>query len=138
MSEQSVVEVSAGAVEVARARAGLLRVCEPPSAAVAVFVDRVGAVQAWRGVLTGRAPRAVVSATAARMQEMSAAEVVRRADADLAAAAAVGARLIGPGDGEWPAAAFAAFDGALVRGVRGACRAVGVVCAGRVVGGVAR
>ena len=113
--------VSGVSVEVARARAGLLRMCEPPSAAMAMFVDRVGAVQAWRGVLTGRAPRAVVSATTARMQDISAAEAVRRADADLAAAAAVGARLIGPGDAEWPTAAFAAFDGALVRGVRGAC-----------------
>jgi DNA processing protein len=94
-----------------------LRVCEPPSAAVAVYVDRVGAVQAWREVLTGRAPRSVLSATAGE----SAAEAVRRADADLAAAAAVGARLIGPGDAQWPAAAFAAFDGALERGVRGAC-----------------
>ena len=122
MSEQSVVDVAGDGVEVARARAGLLRVCEPPSAAaVAVFVDRVGAVQAWRGVLTGHAPRSVLSATAARMQDVSAAEAVRRADADLAAAAAVGARLIGPGDAGWPAAAFAAFDGAQARGVRGSC-----------------
>ena len=121
MSEQTVMDVSEDRVEVARARAGLLRVCEPPSAAVAVFVDRVGAVQAWRGVLSGRAPRAVLSATAARMQDVSADDAERRADADLAAAAAVGARLVGPGDAEWPVEAFAAFDGALVRGVRGAC-----------------
>ena len=121
MSEQTVMDVSEDRVEVARARAGLLRVCEPPSAAVAVFVDRVGAVQAWRGVLSGRAPRAVLSATAARMQDVSADDAERRADADLAAAAAVGARLVGPGDAEWPLEAFAAFDGALVRGVRGAC-----------------
>jgi len=115
------MDVSEDRVEVARARAGLLRVCEPPSAAVAVFVDRVGAVQAWRGVLSGRAPRAVLSATAARMQDVAADDAERRADADLAAAAAVGARLVGPGDAEWPVQAFAAFDGALVRGVRGAC-----------------
>jgi len=115
------MDVSEDRVEVARARAGLLRVCEPPSAAVAVFVDRVGAVQAWRGVLSGRAPRAVLSATAARMQDVAADDAERRADADLAAAAAVGARLVGPGDAEWPVEAFAAFDGALVRGVRGAC-----------------
>lgn len=124
MNTESMVGVSGAGVsgvEVARARAGLLRVCEPPSAAVAVYVDRVGAVQAWRGVLTGRAPRSVLSATAARTAGVSAAEAVRRADADLAAAAAVAARLIGPGDAQWPAAAFAAFDGALVRGVRGAC-----------------
>lgn len=121
MSEQTVMDVSEDRVEVARARAGLLRVCEPPSAAVAVFVDRVGAVQAWRGVLSGRAPRAVLSATAARMQDVAADDAERRADADLAAAAAVGARLVGPGDAEWPVQAFAAFDGALVRGVRGAC-----------------
>lgn len=124
MNTESMVGVSGAGVsgvEVARARAGLLRVCEPPSAAVAVYVDRVGAVQAWRGVLTGRAPRSVLSATAARTAGVSAAEAVWRADADLAAAAAVAARLIGPGDAQWPAAAFAAFDGALVRGVRGAC-----------------
>ena len=123
-------------MEVARARAGLLRVYEPPSVAVAMFIDRVGAVEAWRGVLTGRAPRAVLSATAARRQDMSATEAVRRSDADLAAAAAVGARLIGPGDAEWPAAAFAAFDGALIRGVRGACAPLALYVRGRSLAGL--
>src|SRR4029079_18862193 len=36
--------------ETAVALAGLLRACEPPSAALALFVAKVGAVAAWRGV----------------------------------------------------------------------------------------
>jgi len=122
--------------EVARARAGLLRVCEPPSAAVASFVNRVGAVQAWRAVLSRRAPRAVLAATAARTQDLEPDEALRRADADLVVADAAGARLIGPGDRDWPAPAFAAFDGALASGVRGASAPLALYARGRLPAGL--
>ncbi len=134
-TESGVSEVD---LELARARAGLLRFCEPPSAALAMFVEQVGAVQAWRGILARRAPRAVLAATAARTQDVSAGDAVLRADADLATAAAVGARLTGPGDHEWPAAAFEAFEGALARGVRGACAPVALYVRGRSLAGLPR
>ena len=102
------------------ALAGLLRVCEPPSGALARFVRGQGPVAAWQAVLARRAPRAVVSATAARVDGVDPAVVVTRAQADLTAAGRVGARLIGPDDAEWPAAAVSSFAGALARGVRGA------------------
>jgi DNA processing protein len=109
-------EVSESAV----ALAGLLRVCEPPSAALTLFVRKVGPVAAWRGVLTRRAPRAVLAATAARTQDVAADVLIRRAEEDLAVAARSGARVIGPADDDWPADAVESFQGALARGVRGA------------------
>lgn len=105
--------------EVRVALAGLLRVCEPPCAALARFVGAQGPVAAWQAVLSRRAPRAVVSATAARVDGVDPAALVARARADLAATKRVGARLIGPDDAEWPAAAVSAFAGAVARGVRG-------------------
>ena len=83
--------------ETAVALAGLVRVCEPPSAALALFVDKVGPVAAWRGVLARRAPRAVLSATAARTQNVTREVLIGRAEEDLRRAAAGGRRLIGPG-----------------------------------------
>ena len=92
MSVNEVVntEVSESAV----ALAGLLRVCEPPSAALALFVGKVGPVAAWRGVLARRAPRAVLAATAARAQDVAAEVLIGRAEQDLAVAARSGARVI--------------------------------------------
>ena len=102
------------------ALAGLVRVCEPPSAALAAFVGKVGPVRAWRDVLSRRAPRAVLSATAARTQNVAVEVLIDRARADLLAAASVGARLIGSSDPAWPGEAVESFQGALARGVRGA------------------
>lgn len=122
--------------EVRIALAGLLRVCEPPGAALARFVGAQGPVAAWQAVLSRRAPRAVVSATAARVDGAEPAALVARARADLVAAKRVGARLIGPDDAEWPAAALSAFAGAVVRGVRGSGPPVALYVRGRPLAGL--
>jgi DNA processing protein len=112
---------SSGELEPERvALAGLLRACEPPSAALVRYVQGHGPEAAWQAVLARRAPRAVLSATAARVDGVDPAVLVARAEADLVAAARVGARLIGPPDDQWPGAAVSAFAGAMARGVRGA------------------
>ncbi len=113
------------------ALAGLVRVCEPPSASLALFVSRVGPVAAWKGVLDRRAPKAVLSATAARTQNLTQEVLFGRAENDLAIAAKAGARLIGPGDQYWPADAVESFEGALARGVRGAGPPVALYVRGR-------
>jgi len=124
--------------ESAVALAGLLRVCEPPSAALALFVGKVGPVAAWRGVLARRAPRAVLAATAARTQDVTEEMLIRRAQEDLAVAARSGARLLGAGDDGWPAEAVESFQGALVRGVRGAGPPFALYVRGRSLAGLPR
>jgi len=121
--------------EVQVASAGLLRVCEPPSGALAQFVQGQGPVAAWQAVLARRAPRAVVSATAARVDGVDPAVLVTRAQAGLAAAGRVAARLIGPDDAEWPAAAVSSFAGAMARGVRGAGPPLALYVRGRPLAG---
>ena len=118
------------------ALAGLLRVCEPPCAAVARFVGAQGPVAAWQAVLARRAPRAVVSATAARADGVDPVALVARARADLVAAQRVGARLIGPDDVEWPVAAVSSFTGAVGRGVRGSGPPLGLYVRGRPLAGL--
>ena len=113
------------------ALAGLVRVCEPPSASLALFVDKVGPVAAWRGVLDRRAPRPVLSATAARTQNLTQEVLIDRARADLRIATAAGARLIGRDHPEWPVQAVQSFEGALARGVRGAGPPVALYLRGR-------
>jgi DNA processing protein len=115
----------------ARALAGLVRVCEPPNASLALFVSRVGPVAAWKGVLDRRAPSAVLAATAARTQNVTQEVLIARAEHDLLTAATVGARLIGPGDRSWPAEAVESFEGALARGVRGAGPPIALYVRGR-------
>jgi len=117
--------------EVRRSWAGLLRVFEPPDLAVADYVGRVGAVEAWEAIRDRRAPRAVLSPTAARTQDRSPEELDCDADADVAAAAAVGARIIGAGDPEWPEADFVAFAMATGRGVKNAVAPVALYVRGR-------
>ncbi len=118
------------------ALAGLLRACEPPGAELARLVQVQGPVSAWRAVLARRGPRAVMSATAARVDGVDPGVLVARAEADLAVAARVGARLIGPQDAEWPGAAVASFDGALARGVRGAGPPLALYVRGRPLAGL--
>lgn len=81
------------------ALAGLSRIAEPGDPAVAEAVQERGAVAVWealrRGARIGRVPEASVSASAARADGYD-------PQADLAAARAGGARLVCPGDGEWP------------------------------------
>ncbi len=118
------------------ALAGLLRVCEPPCVVLARFVREQGAEAAWRAVLARRAPRAVLSATAARTDGVDPAKLVARARADLATAARTGARLVGPQDAEWPGAAVGSFAGALARGVRGAGPPIALYVRGRPLAGL--
>jgi len=122
--------------EEAVALAGLVRVCEPPSASLALFVSKVGPVAAWRGVLNRRAPRAVLSATAARTLNSTQEVLVQRAMEDLTCAGKVNARLIGRGDTDWPAEAVESFEGALARGVRGAGPPVALYVRGRALTGL--
>ena len=107
----AVVRSTADAVR--RARAYLLRVAEPPAAALARFVADHGPVTAARLVRERQVPAAVATEPEARCG-------LARADADLAAARAAGARLVIPEDDEWPAWQFAAFGQAAARGVEGA------------------
>jgi DNA processing protein len=81
--------------EVLLARAYLSRVAEPPAAGLASLVAEVGPVEAAERVQSGHVEEQVAGETRAR-------RTVRREHADLAAAAAVGARLVTPEHGEWP------------------------------------
>ena len=110
--------------EVVRARAGLLRVCEPPAPGVAGLVARVGAVAAWEQVRSGRVSGQVAGEVAARTQGVSGAGLEELVEADLAAAAAVGAWLLVPEDAGWPAELSVGFAMAAARGVRGSTEPV--------------
>jgi DNA processing protein len=105
--------------EVRLARAYLLRVAEPPAPALAALVVGCGPVVAARLVREGRVCDTVRSETQARRQTGRAAE-------DLATAAASGARLVTPEDGEWPAWPFAAFASAAARGLEWAVAPLGL------------
>ncbi|MGH3535912.1 MAG: DNA-processing protein DprA [Pseudonocardiaceae bacterium] len=85
--------------EVRRARAYLSRVVQPPvSAELAALIADEGAVGAARLVAGGHTPF-----------RSSGPGLVERAEADLAAIAALGGRLVIPGDDEWPTEAFVCF-----------------------------
>jgi DNA processing protein len=88
--------------EVVRARAYLSRVAEPPAFALVRFVEAVGPLVAAARVRAGDVSDAVAGETAAR-------RTVDRSAADLAAARAVGGRLLVPEDPAWPHWAFAPF-----------------------------
>ena len=128
-SERSSLQVQSD--ELRRSWAGLLRVFEPPDSAVADYVARVGAVAAWNGIKVRRAPRAVLSPTAARTEQLTPGELELLVDADLSAAAAIGARIIGAGDPEWPEAALVAFPMAAARGTKNAGPPVALYVRGR-------
>ena len=101
------------------ARAYLLRVAEPPAPALATLVSECGPMRAAALVRDGTVPAAVLAETQARRR-------VDRAAADLAAAAAIGARFVVPEDDEWPAWPFAAFGPAAARGVDWAVEPLGL------------
>jgi len=90
--------------EVVRARVYLARVAEPPAPSLVRFVAEVGPVAAVERVRRGEVPEAVAAVTRARRQQ----ECV---DADLAAAATGGLRLVAPEHAEWPTERFAALAG---------------------------
>jgi DNA processing protein len=103
MTEQMSASTPPVAEDVLLARAYLSRVAEPPAVALAGLVAEIGPVEAAQRVQDGRVSDAVAGETGAR-------RVVRRAAADLDAAAAAGARLITPEHAEWPQWPFAAFS----------------------------
>ena len=92
------------------ARAYLLRVAEPPAPALARLVAERGPVAAARMVRRRQVPPDVAAETEAR-------HGFDDTEADLAAAGAVGARLVIPEDDEWPRWPFTAFERAAARGV---------------------
>jgi DNA processing protein len=81
------------------ARAGLSRIAEPGNAAVAAAVAAVGAVEVWealrRGVPVGQVTQGVLPGIAAKAEGHD-------PRVDLALAERCGARLVCPGDPEWP------------------------------------
>ncbi|MEV0680469.1 DNA-processing protein DprA [Actinosynnema sp. NPDC050436] len=97
--------------DVRLARAYLSRVAEPPAGALAAFVAAVGPVRAAALVRRGQVPSAVESQVSARRAD-------DRAEADLAAVAELGGRLVVPEDEEWPAWPFTALDLAAAQGLR--------------------
>lgn len=96
--------------DILRARAYLLRVAEPPAPHLSKFVARHGPLQAAELVRAGEVPKEVAEETAARRG-------LDLAEQDLAAAAAVGARLLVPEDEAWPEWPFVALNVAQSRGV---------------------
>jgi DNA processing protein len=112
------------------ARAGLLRLAEPPAPAVVELVERVGVVPAFEAVLDRTAPPGVLSATAARTEGRSADELRALAATDLRTAAAAGAYLLCPEDPDWPEAATVGFGMAAGRGVSGAAPPLGLYVRG--------
>lgn len=99
------------------ARAGLIRLTEPPAPEVWQLVDAVGPVEAFRMVAGRSAPSEVLAVTGSRILNRSAAELVEQAETDLRGAARVGARLVVPEDPEWPEAAMVGFEVVSGRGV---------------------
>ncbi|MCR6484614.1 DNA-processing protein DprA [Amycolatopsis sp. OK19-0408] len=116
--------------ELRQARAYLLRVTEPPAAAVAAFVAQLGAIEAAKRVRQGDCPPEVRKATEARRAR----DFV---DQDFARATAAGARLVIPEDDEWPAWPLLTLDLAARRGVTEAVAPLALWVAGEVALGVA-
>jgi DNA processing protein len=85
------------------ARAYLAAVAEPPAPALVAFVAALGPVEAAVRVRRGEVPEQVEKVTSARRES-------DRSREHLAAAEAVGARLLIPEDDDWPAVPFLAFD----------------------------
>ncbi|MEB3032687.1 DNA-processing protein DprA [[Mycobacterium] nativiensis] len=87
-----------------RAWAYLSRVAEPPRDDLAALVGRVGPVEAAERIRRGAVDADLARHTEARRE-------IDRAVEDLELLARRGGRLVAPDDDEWPALAFAAFDG---------------------------
>lgn len=88
--------------EVRLARAYLCTVAEPPAPALAALVAQLGPTQAAARVLAGDVPGRVAKETAARREQL-------RPEEALCAAERVGARLLVPGDDDWPDIPFLSF-----------------------------
>lgn len=116
--------------EIRLARAGLLRLVEPPAPAVVELVARRGVVAAFAAVVDRTAPPAVLSATAARTEGRTPETLRAVAAADLRTAAAAGGYLLCPEDPDWPEAATVGFGMAAGRGVSGAAPPLGLYVRG--------
>ncbi|MEV5717479.1 DNA-processing protein DprA [Amycolatopsis mediterranei] len=112
------------------ARAYLLRVAEPPAAALVAFVAEHGPIAAAARVRRGDCPDEVLKVTEARRDY----DLVSQ---DFARAAAAGARLVVPEDDEWPAWPLLALDQAAARGVAEAVPPLALWVAGEVALGTA-
>ena len=86
----------------------LSRVVEAPCAELASLVAAVGPVEAAERVKRGAVPGRLARVTQSRRH-------IDHAKDDLDRAANLGARLLTPGDAEWPTLAFAAFAGVETR-----------------------
>jgi DNA processing protein len=95
--------------EVRAARAWLSRAVEPGDAGVHRFLCQHGPVETRRLVQAGEGPDDVLRQAASRRYE-------DRSGEDLAMAARLGLRLVGPEDDEWPEAALRAMEIAVARG----------------------
>src|SRR5690606_11703838 len=95
------------------ARAYLLRVAEPPAAALAAFVSAHGPTEAAERVRARQVPPAVAQETEARAHLTVTAADLERAQEKL------GARLITPEDDEWPSWPLLALTVAGARGIKG-------------------
>jgi DNA processing protein len=102
----------------------LLRVAEPPANAVVGFVGEVGFCEAARLVRGGDVPAGVADETSARRGFEGVA-------GDFEAAERAGARLVMPGDEEWPAWALLPLANAGARGLRWACPPLGLWVRGK-------
>ncbi|MET8994306.1 DNA-processing protein DprA [Amycolatopsis sp. NPDC004169] len=111
--------------ELRQARAYLLRVAEPPAAALVAFVGELGPVAAAARVRRGDCPAEVLKVTEARRGFDLVAQ-------DFARAAEIGARLVVPEDDEWPAWPLLALDLAARRGVTEAVPPLALWVAGEV------
>ncbi|MEO5833449.1 MAG: DNA-processing protein DprA [Nakamurella sp.] len=116
--------------EVRVARAGLLRLVEPPAPAVVELVARIGVAAAFEAVIARMAPAAALSASAARTEGRSPELLRAAAERDLAAAGAAGGYLLCPEDADWPEAATVGFGMAGGRGVSGAAPPLGLYVRG--------
>ncbi|AZI59444.1 DNA-protecting protein DprA [Nakamurella antarctica] len=106
-------------VDIRIARAGLLRMAEPPAPVVAAYAAKVGSIPAFKAIVCRTAPPSVLRATAARTAGRQPEDLYAQARHDLASADAIGATLLCPEDSSWPTAALTAFEMAAARGVTG-------------------
>ncbi|GAB3456079.1 DNA-processing protein DprA [Actinophytocola sediminis] len=101
------------------ARAYLMRVAEPPAAALLSLVDAVGPVAAAAAVRAADVPDRVLAETSARRH-------LELAESDLVDAQRAGARLVVPEDEEWPAWPLLCLAAACDRGQRWAGSPLGL------------
>jgi len=118
MSAQPAEDVGADD-EARRARVWLSRAVEPGHALMHGYVGALGPVAAVRSLRSAQAPAEVQALVGARYAE-------DRVAADLATAVSVGARLVVPGDPEWPEERLHAMAVATAMGMEGLAPPLGL------------